>query len=376
MKKKKIAIDLTWVRHKKVGGTESCVRNLLDGWAELNDPQFEIVLLLARDNAESFKVYRKYTCFKLVICNIEADSQGKRVIWQNTRLGRILKSLDVELCLEPIYGKPFFNTKGVKFITTIHDLQAMHYPQYFSKGRVAWMKISWRNAVNSSEVIIAISEYVKNDIINSYAGCRDKINVIYDAIVIDTNNYKHEKELEKFGVKKNEYYYTVSSLLLHKNLRTIILAILELKQRDSYAFKPLVVSGIGGREKGELDQIIMEHDLQDDIIFTPFIDDAERNMLYKNCKAYIFPSIFEGFGMPPIEAMAFEVPVLTTKCTSLLEVTGRLCNYVDNPLDPKEWADKMEGELKLAEKEKVIALMEKYRSRNIAEQYIELFQRL
>lgn len=78
--------------------------------------------------------------------------------------------------------------------------------------------------------------------------------------------------------------------------------------------------------------------------------------------------------MPPIEAMAFEVPVLTRKCTSLLEVTEGLCNYVDNPLNPKEWVDKMEGELKLAEK--VIALMEKYRSRNIAEQYIELFQRL
>ncbi len=80
--------------------------------------------------------------------------------------------------------------------------------------------------------------------------------------------------------------------------------------------------------------------------------------------------------MPPIEAMAFEVPVLTTKCTSLLEVTEGLCNYVDNPLNPKEWVDKMEEELKLAEKEKVIALMEKYQSRNIAEQYIELFQRL
>lgn len=73
-----------------------------------------MVLLLAKDNAESFKVYRKYTCFKLVICNIEADNQGKSVIWQNTRLGCVLKSLHVELCPEPIYGKPFFNTKGVK----------------------------------------------------------------------------------------------------------------------------------------------------------------------------------------------------------------------------------------------------------------------
>ena len=205
---------------------------------------------------------------------------------------------------------------------------------------------------------------------------KEKIQVIYDAVAIDENSYSPDSELEKFGVKKSEYYYTVSSLFLHKNLKTIILAVSELKRRDSHAFKPLVVSGIGGRKRDELDQIIREHSLEKDIIFTSFIEDSERNMLYRNCKAYVFPSLFEGFGMPPLEAMVFEVPVLTTKCSSLLEVTGGLCNYVDNPLDPAEWADKLEGELKLPDREEVCALMKKYQNKNIAEQYIELFREL
>ncbi len=376
MDKKKAAIDLTWVRHKKVGGTESCIRNLLDGLSEINSNEFEFFLLVTKDNAESFKKYRQYACFRFIICNVVSESQGRRVIWQNMKLGHMLKKLDVKICLEPVYGKPFFNVKGIKFVTTIHDLQALHYPQYFTMGRVAWMKISWKNAVYSSDRIIAISHYVKKDIVNSYKIANDKIQVIYDAVAIDENSYSPDSELEKFGVKKSEYYYTVSSLFLHKNLKTIILAVSELKRRDSHAFKPLVVSGIGGRKRDELDQIIREHSLEKDIIFTSFIEDSERNMLYRNCKAYVFPSLFEGFGMPPLEAMVFEVPVLTTKCSSLLEVTGGLCNYVDNPLDPAEWADKLEGELKLPDREEVCALMKKYQNKNIAEQYIELFREL
>lgn len=376
MDKKKVAIDLTWVRHKKVGGTESCIRNLLDGLSEINSEELLFFLLVTKDNVESFKKYKQYTCFHLIVCNVVSESQGKRVIWQNMKLGHMLRKLDVKICLEPVYGKPFFNVSGIKFVTTIHDLQALHYPQYFTKGRVAWMKMSWKNAVCSSERIIAISQYVKKDIVNAYQISGNKVQVIYDAVVINENDYSPESELRKFGVEKAEYYYTVSSLFLHKNLKTIILAIAELKKRGSHAFKPLVVSGIGGRKRDELDQIIKEHDLEKDVIFTPFVDDAERNMLYRNCKAYVFPSLFEGFGMPPVEAMIFGVPVLTTKCTSLLEVTGGLCNYVDNPLVAKEWADKLEGKLKLPDKEKVNILIMKYQKQNIARQYIELFRQL
>lgn len=370
----KIAIDLTWVRHKKVGGTESCVRNLLDGFTQIDIKNIQFVLLLTEDNAESFDKYRKFSCFELLICNVKSASQRERVIWQNLKMGKMLRKLGITTCLEPIYGKPFLGTDGIKFITTIHDLQAKHYPQYFSMGRVAWMKAGWKNAVKTSEKIIAISNYVKEDIITTYNIPSEKVKVIYDAVVLVPDHCAEESDLEKFGVKKREYYYTVSSLFLHKNLKTAVLAISELKKRNSKDFYPLVVSGIGGKKKDELERLIADCGLKEDIIFTPFVDDAERNMLYKNCKAFIFPSIFEGFGMPPIEAMAMGVPVLTTRCTSLEEVTGGLLNYVDDPFDPGEWADRLEGELITPEVAQINELLNKYSAQTIARKYIELLK--
>lgn len=373
---KKVAIDLTWVRHKKVGGTESCVRNLLDGFLQVDTKGILFVLLLAKDNLKSFRKYKHCGCFEPIICNVNSADQKERMLWQNLKMEKMLRKLGIDVCLEPVYGKPYFGTKKIKFITTIHDLQAKHYPQYFSKGRVAWMKAGWNNAVKTSEKIITISEYVKQDIFATYHVPEEKVRVIYDAVVLDMDDCAGEEHLSKYGVEKGKYYYTVSSLLLHKNLKTAILAVGELRKRKSAAFYPLVISGIGGKNRDELDKLILANGLQKDIIFTPFVENRERNMLYRNCSAFVFSSIFEGFGMPPVEAMAMGVPVLTTRCTSLEEVTGGLLNYVDNPFDPAEWADHLEAGLVTPDDVSVRNWMKKFECGKIAGDYLCLIEEI
>lgn len=375
MKLKEVAIDLTWVRPGKVGGTESCVRNLLDGLSKCEQSDFRFVLLVTKYNAASFENYSSCVCFRMLKCAADSKSQMKRALWQNLHMGALLREQGICVCLEPVYGKPFLGAKRITFFTTIHDLQAVHYPEYFSRARVAWMKLSWRNALKTSQRVIAISRYVKEDILKCYPFVPEKhIKVIYDAVNIDRNDCLVQSALDKYGVKKGGYYYTVSSLTPHKNLITLLSAMAELKQTGSPAFFPLVISGIGGKTRGELDQVISKNKLSGDIIFTSFVSNTERNTLYKFCRAFIFPSIFEGFGMPPVEAMAFGVPVLTTRCASLQEVTDGLCNYVDNPLSSHAWADALEKPLAVAEKQAVDALLEKYLDTAISEQYIALFK--
>lgn len=368
----KVAIDLTWVRHQKVGGTESCVRNLLKGISSINPDNIKIFLILAKDNAESFRMYGA-ACFEHLVCDVNSSSQKERVIWQNTKLGKILRENNIKVLLEPIYSIPFWGMKGIRVLATIHDLQAIHYPEYFSKARVAWMKINWRHTVKVADKVIAISEYVKKDIVKCLKANADKVVMIYDAIDLNVEECNETVELKKYGIEVGKYYYTVSSLLPHKNLKSIVFAMAEIKKRNAEKMIPLVISGVGGASKSEILELAKKNNVEGDIILTPFIDNEERNMLYKNCKVFLFPSIFEGFGMPPIEAMAMGVPVLTTKYTSLEEVTGGLLNYVDNPLDPKEWADKLGDNLSIPEKKDTLKLLETYSTKRIAENYLQLF---
>ena len=379
---KKVAIDLTWVRHNKVGGTESCVRNLLNGFLNLNQSDILFVLLVSKDNADSFKVYDQLNIFDIALCDTVSESQLRRVVWQNTKMRKLLRSLKVEVCLEPIYSLPFLRKRGVKYIVTIHDLQAIHYPEYFSKARNLWMRLSWWYAVHFSEKVVAISHYVKDDILRHFKVKNKKIEVIYDAIDIDISKkdeQTREQLLQKYNLIEKNFYYTVSALLPHKNLTTLIKAMAILKKSGSDSFKKLVVSGIGGKARSELEELIYSNNLIKDIIFTDYISDIERNIFYKSCKVFLFPSVFEGFGMPPIEAMAFGTPVLTTDKTSIPEVTQGLCRYIHNPLSPNEWAKEIVYLCGLPccvpwkKREKVLKM---YSPDTIAKEYIDLIKNM
>ncbi len=368
---KKIAIDLTWVRHNQVGGTESYIRNILKGINVLNPSDIKIVLIMSASNADAFGIYNA-DCFEKLVYEVDSSVQLKRVVWQNTKLGRILKQHHVDTLFEPIYSIPFIGTKGIRVISTIHDLQALHYPEYFNAFRVLWMKFNWNNTVRHADRIIAISDYVRDDIIQNLKAKPDKVVTIHNAIDIDAENCAPESILQKYGVKEGEYYYTVSSLLPHKNLNTLLLTMCELKKRNSSVLLPLIISGVGGKSKAEIIDLAKKLNIEDCVIITGFVEEDERNRLYKSCKVFLFPSIFEGFGMPPIEAMILGAPVLTTKCTSLEEVTRGMANYVSNPRDYKEWADMLSSNMGIKNSSEILGY---YSIKKVAEEYIQYWKR-
>ena len=122
--------------------------------------------------------------------------------------------------------------------------------------------------------------------------------------------------------------------------------------------------------KEKLIETINQMGIEENIIITNFVSNSERNSLIKNSNVFLFPSIFEGFGMPPIEAMNLGAKVITTNCTSLPEVTQGKCVYVQNPTDEKEWVEKIE-EIQTKKAQKVI--FDEYNSEKIARKYLDLF---
>jgi glycosyltransferase involved in cell wall biosynthesis len=175
---------------------------------------------------------------------------------------------------------------------------------------------------------------------------------------------------KKYGIKKGEYYYTVCSLAKHKNLITLLKAIKILRNRGNN--NKLVISGVSINAEDQLFDYIRKNSLEDMIVYTGFISNEERNTLYDNCKKFLFPSVFEGFGMPPIEAMIRGATTVTTMEPSLVEVTEGKADYVKNPLDAKEWANLIERETPGVTKETQDLLFNKYSSKLVPQEYIRV----
>lgn len=362
----RIAIDLLWLRPGKVGGTESYIRNLLDGWMKLQEV-FDFTLLVSRDNAETFRQYESDERFHLLIANVNSKGIAQRIIWQNLHQNRLLRKNGFRRCFEPVYCKPWLNG-GLQYTCVIHDLQACHYPQYHPLHEILYSKLCWQMDAWNAKKIIAISNWVKTDIEQRYY--RKDVEVIYNPILVNENDLADFKVLrDRYGIEEKRFFYTVSQLIPHKNLTTLFKVMRRIKEHEKELPQKLLISGIGGNAAGELISEIEECGLQENIILTGYIEEKERNSLYKNCHSFLFPSVFEGFGMPPVEAMLFGTRVITTGCASIPEVTQNKALYVNDPYSVTDWIEMIRSEKETEEPDFDI-----YAPDKIAKQYLDVLR--
>lgn len=223
-------------------------------------------------------------------------------------------------------------------MTVIHDLQALHYPQFFSFSRRLFLKHKWKYACRTSAQVVTISDFCRRDLIRHYPFAADKIQVIYDPVTASGRTASFETVGKKYGIHAGEYFYCVSSMLPHKNLSTLLQVIAELKRAGEVP--RLVLSGVGGQQ-AEFAAALKKSDIADAVVLTGFVTDAERDCLYENCEMFLYPSMFEGFGMPPIEALRKGKPVVMTKEACLEEITGGKAIYVRHPQNVQEWMDQI-----------------------------------
>ena len=212
-----------------------------------------------------------------------------------------------------------------KTVVTIHDLSYIRHPHAHPIERVRIMNELLPEAIEKSNCIIADSEFTKQEIISEFSLDALKIKVVplgksaefYPRLEIEL-----EDTLTKYGLKFGQYTLTVGTLEPRKNITQVIKAYQNLPHSFAIQF-PLVVVGVRGWKESnllkELDKLIS----QNKAFVLGFVSDEDLPKLYSGARTFVFPSIYEGFGLPPLEAMASGIPVITSNTSSIPEVVGK-----------------------------------------------------
>ena len=234
---------------------------------------------------------------------------------------RALKRHKIDLFLSP-EGYMSLNTK-VPTLTVIHDLNFEHSPDNLKPSHQRYMTYFSPQFARYSTRIATVSEYSKQDIVNTYHIEADKIDVVYDGAhegyhPLSPSEQRLTREQYAGG---NRYFIFISTIIKRKNLATLLTAFDQFKQDDHEGTKLLVV---GHRVwwKDELAKAYEQMSHKEDVVFLGRTEPEELIRLLGSAISLVYPSLYEGFGIPIIEAFQAEIPVITSNCTSMPEVAG------------------------------------------------------
>lgn len=228
-----------------------------------------------------------------------------------------------ELLHCPKSAIPFFSP-GCPVVVTLHDLIPVKHPELEKMAAQLYWRLHISRAARRSDFVITISEWAKAEIMAEYAVPADKIAVImqsFDPLMLEARDPETGQRVRASYGLPAEYILYVGTIQPRKNLVTLIEAFHCLRQEMAGAPR-LVIVGRKGWLYEDLFARIKSLGLTDDVLFTGFVPDEELPYLFDGAKVFVYLSLFEGFGRPPLEAMACGVPVITSASTAIPEVVG------------------------------------------------------
>jgi glycosyltransferase involved in cell wall biosynthesis len=330
----RIAIDAHSVG-TGLGGNESYATNLIEALAEIDKENRYSLYVTRREAVERFS--NRWPNFDV------------RATLPHTPLIRIPLILSAELRRSPVdvlhvqFTAPPFSPCPV--VVSIHDLSFEHLPQTFKWRSRKQLRITVRRSAREASQVIALSEHARKDIISTYCIPPEKVTAIPLAAAAHFRPIRNDEELQRvrqtYGIE-GEYILSVGAIQPRKNLSRLVAAYSRLRRATPEGNLPkLVLAGKCAWLYEETLRTIKELQVSDSVILTGYVPESDLPVLYSGALCFVYPSYFEGFGLPPLEAMKCGVPVIVGNRTSLPEVVGDAAILVD-PFDAEAIAGAMD----------------------------------
>lgn len=319
----KVVVDF---RMHNFSGIGTYIKNIIP----LLVNEFDILLLGNKNDIEKYQWAKK---IKIIEC-------GAKVYSIKEQLELFLKIPKCDIFWSPHYNIPVLPIRAKKRVVTIHDVFHLAFIDTLSLPKQVYAKFMIKTAIKKSDRILSVSNFASKEI-EKYTKICKQIYIVYNAI--DTNKFKVIKEkqnlnyiFEKYNLPQ-DFILFVGNVKPNKNIKNLLLALKNIDENLVIVGKK---DGFLTQDEG-IDKILKDQDLAKKVYFVGFVDDKDIAFIYNLAKFFVFPSFYEGFGLPPLEAQACGCPVLCSNATSLPEVCENSVLYFD-PYDIDDIEQKIE----------------------------------
>lgn len=310
--KMKIGFNCRFLHTARVTGVERYARNLLESLVEAGQEE-EFVLFGCKGCPPSLPAHRNIS----LVGSCAFPSAAVKQVWEQTVLPVIAGRSKVDLLINPVNTAPVLFGRNVM---VIHDLAFLEHPEWFDRKFVRFYTNIVPRAAGKARAIITISEFSKDRIVRLLKAPDEKVHVVYqgvDPAFHPVSEDEVERTLAKFKLKR-PYVLFVGSITPRKNLQSAIKAFKLLSAKSAMTHTMAVV----GVNSYQFPKEEVSNEDADGIRAVGYADDTDLPGLYTGADVLVYPSLYEGFGLPPLEAMACGTPVVTSDRTSLPEAVG------------------------------------------------------
>ncbi|MDG5488547.1 glycosyltransferase family 1 protein [Sphingomonas sp. BGYR3] len=335
-----IKIPLYTIRHGQIGGTEFAIYNLIRGLASVGA---DIRLFYGHENdlSPDFMQWAASDPHAR-LCRKWGLPGPKGVRFLQETLFQLVRG-DQDWAIFPNYFRPpaLPLAKG-RSCVILHDIQYRQFPQYHSEKRRKWLDFYLPKMFVAADLVVLIS-HSELELVRQHFGeeAARKCVVVYNAI--DFERFGAVRDMPRPTSLAGRYILSVCHHFPHKNVKTLLEAFTRLAGRDPSI--ELVLVGSASEANLAFVRDSMPDHIRNRVRITGFVTDLELGRYYAHASLFALPSLYEGFGMPAVEALGLGVPTLVSNAYSLPEVTLGYAGLIDDTLDPQAWALAMERAL-------------------------------